>query len=56
MEVGHVQKPIDYGGLEITRHIAQAIENATIGNRDVKTSLKEAAEKSNKLLESFKKK
>lgn len=56
MEVGHVQKPIDYGGLEITRHIAQAIENATIGNRDVKTSLKEAADKSNKLLESFKKK
>ncbi len=56
MEVGHVQKPIDYGGLEITRHIAQAIENATVGNRDVRTSLIEAAEKSNKLLQSYKKK
>lgn len=56
MEVGHVQKPIDYGGLEITRYIAQAIENATIGNQDVRKSLKEAADKSNKLLESVKKK
>ena len=56
MEVGHVQKPIDYGGLEITRYIAQAIENATIGNQDVRKSLKEAADKSNKLLQSVKKK
>lgn len=56
MEVGFVQKPIDFGGLEITRHIAQAIENATIGNQDVRKSLKEAADKSNNLLQSIKKK
>ena len=56
MDIGFIQKPIDYGGLEITRFIAQAIENATIGNRDVKASLKQAAEKSNELLKSVKKK
>jgi multiple sugar transport system substrate-binding protein len=50
MEVGHAQKPIDYGALEITRNIAEAIEKATIGNSDVKTSLDEAAKKSNATL------
>jgi len=50
MEVGQAQRPIDYGGLEITRHMAQAIENATIGNQDVRKALKEAAENSNRLL------
>ncbi|OGU42966.1 MAG: hypothetical protein A2315_14925 [Ignavibacteria bacterium RIFOXYB2_FULL_35_12] len=56
MEVGQAQRPIDYGGLEITRHMAQAIENATIGNQDVRKALKEAAENSNRLLNSVKKK
>ena len=56
MEVGQAQRPIDYGGLEITRHIAQAIENATIGNQDVREALREAAEKSNRLLNSVNKK
>lgn len=50
MDVGHAQQSIDYGGLEITRNIAEAIEKATIGNADVKKSLDEAAEKSNKVL------
>lgn len=50
MEVGHAQKPIDYGALEITRNIAEAIEKATIGNSDVKTALDEAAKKSNATL------
>jgi ABC-type glycerol-3-phosphate transport system substrate-binding protein len=52
MEVGRAQKPIDFGGLEITRNIAEAIEKATIGNMDAKRALNEAAEKSNKLLKS----
>lgn len=55
MEVGHAQRSIDYGGLEITRNIAEAIEKATIGNADVKKSLDEAAEKSNKVLARVKK-
>jgi ABC-type glycerol-3-phosphate transport system substrate-binding protein len=50
MDVGYVQKPIDYGGLEITRNIAEAIEKATVGNTDVKTALDEAARKSNNVL------
>ena len=50
MDVGYAQKPIDYGALEITRNIAEAIEKATIGNSDVKTSLDEAAKKSNTTL------
>jgi ABC-type glycerol-3-phosphate transport system substrate-binding protein len=52
MDVGYVQKPIDYGGLEITRNIAEAIEKATIGNTDAKKALDEAAAKSNKVLQS----
>lgn len=50
MEVGQAQRPVDYGGLEITRHIAQAIENATVGRQDVKNALNEAANKSNEIL------
>jgi ABC-type glycerol-3-phosphate transport system substrate-binding protein len=50
MDVGYAQKPIDYGALEITRNIAEAIEKATIGNSDAKTSLDEAAKKSNATL------
>ena len=56
MDVGHSQKPIDYGGLQITRDMAEAIEKATIGNLDVKTSLDEAAAKSNALLQNAKRK
>jgi ABC-type glycerol-3-phosphate transport system substrate-binding protein len=52
MDVGYVQKPIDYGGLEITRNIAEAIEKATIGNTDAKKALDEAAVKSNNVLKS----
>jgi hypothetical protein len=55
MEVGQAQRPIDYGGLEISRHLAEAIENATTGNADVKKSLDESAIKSNKILTSSKK-
>jgi multiple sugar transport system substrate-binding protein len=51
MDVGYVQKPIDYGGLEITRNIAEAIEKATVGNMDAKTALDEAARKSNSVLQ-----
>lgn len=50
MEVAEAQKPIDYGALEITHNIAEAIERATIGKLDVRTVLNEAAVKSNKLL------
>lgn len=50
MEVGQAQRPIDYGGLEISRHIGEAIENATIGRMDVKKALDQSATKSNKLL------
>ena len=55
MEVGQAQRPIDYGGLEISRHLAEAIEEATTGNADVKKSLDESAIKSNKILLSSKK-
>ncbi len=55
MEVGHVQRPIDYGGLEIARNIAEAIEKATVGNQSVKKALDEAANKSNQVLARAKK-
>lgn len=47
MEVAEAQRPIDYGALEITHNIAEAIERATIGNQDVRQVLNDAAKKSN---------
>ena len=55
MEVAQAQRQIDYGGLEITRHIAEAIEKACIGNVGVEQALNESAVKSNKVLSSAKK-
>jgi multiple sugar transport system substrate-binding protein len=55
MEFGRAMKPIDYGGLEITRHVAEAIEKATVGNMNARTALNQSAEKSNKILEKFNK-
>jgi multiple sugar transport system substrate-binding protein len=54
MEVGRVQKSIDYGGLEVSRNLAEAIERVTVGNMDVKKALDESAEKSNRLLKEAK--
>ncbi|HSR17592.1 MAG TPA: ABC transporter substrate-binding protein, partial [Ignavibacteriaceae bacterium] len=56
MEVGRVQKSIDYGGLEVSRNLAEAIERVTVGNMDVKKALDESAEKSNRLLKEAKEK
>ncbi|MBN1895172.1 ABC transporter substrate-binding protein [bacterium] len=52
MEFGESQKPIDRFGLEIDRHIAEAIENACLGQKDVAEALEESAQKSNRLLQS----
>lgn len=51
MEYGQAERPIDYGGMEIMRHIANAIEQATVGNYDVKEALNKAAALSNKVLD-----
>lgn len=50
MEYGQAQRPIDYGALEITHNIAEAIERVTVGKMDVRKALNEAAVKSNKAL------
>lgn len=50
MDVARARRPIDYGQVEINRHIAEAIERAIIGGVDPKTALDEAAQKSNALL------
>ncbi|MCF7740156.1 MAG: ABC transporter substrate-binding protein [Candidatus Marinimicrobia bacterium] len=52
MEFAQVQRKIDYHGLQITRHIAQAIEEATLGGEDPQVTLDRAAKKSNALLQS----
>ena len=52
MEYGEASRPIDFHGLKITRHIAEAIERATVGNIDPKTALEESAKKLNELLKS----
>ncbi|MCF8260895.1 MAG: ABC transporter substrate-binding protein [Melioribacteraceae bacterium] len=50
MEFGQAERPIDYGGMEIMRHIADAIEKSTVGNQDVQEALNESAKLSNKVL------
>jgi len=50
MDYAQAQRPIDFGGLQIARHIAQALEESMLGNKDPKKALDEAAVKSNLLL------
>jgi len=50
MDVGQAQRPIDYGALEVTQNVSQAIERSTLGKVDIKKALDEAAVKSNKAI------
>jgi multiple sugar transport system substrate-binding protein len=50
MPVARARRPIDYGHVEINRHIAEAIERAIIGDVDPRSALDAAAAKSNQLL------
>ena len=50
MELAQAERPIDYGGIQIMRHIAEAIEKATIGKMDARQALNESAEQSNEIL------
>jgi multiple sugar transport system substrate-binding protein len=50
MDVAQVPNPIDFNALKISRHLAEAIEKATVGNADPRAVLDEAAAKSNALL------
>jgi len=50
MEVAQAQRPIDFHGMMITRHLAEALEKATVGDVDPSKALSEAATKSNRLL------
>ena len=51
MEVGQAIRPVDYNGLKISRHLAEAIERATVGNVDPRESLSASAKLSNQLLQ-----
>jgi len=55
LEVSQAPSPIDFHGLRISRHLAEAIEKATLGTSDPKSVLDEAAQQSNTLLQSVKK-
>ncbi len=48
MENSQAQRSIDYGGMEVTRDLAEAIESATVGNQDPKKALDAAAVKADK--------
>jgi multiple sugar transport system substrate-binding protein len=52
LQVAQAPSPIDFHGLRISRHLAEAIEKATLGKADPKSVLDEAAAKSNALLQS----
>lgn len=51
MDFAQAQRPIDYGGLQIYRHIAEAIEKVYLSSVSPQNALNEAAEKSNLLLQ-----
>jgi ABC-type glycerol-3-phosphate transport system substrate-binding protein len=55
LSVSQAPSPIDFHGLRISRHLAEAIEKATLGKADPKTVLDEAAKQSNALLQTVKK-
>jgi multiple sugar transport system substrate-binding protein len=50
MDVALAPSPIDYHSLRVSRHLAEAIEHATLGGKDPAQMLHEAARKSNDLL------
>jgi multiple sugar transport system substrate-binding protein len=52
LSVSQAPSPVDYYGLRISRHLAEAIEKATLGKADPRTVLDEAAAKSDALLKS----
>ncbi len=52
MEVSVAPRPVDYHPMELSHNLAVAIEKATVGGMDPKAALDEAAQKSNKLLQS----
>jgi multiple sugar transport system substrate-binding protein len=52
MEYAQAQRPLDFHTLEIQRNLAVALERATVGNRDPGEVLREAAQSSNRLLDS----
>ena len=56
LQVSQAPSPVDYFGLRISRHLAEAIEKATLGKADPKTVLDEAAATSDALLETVTKK
>jgi ABC-type glycerol-3-phosphate transport system substrate-binding protein len=51
MEFAQAPNPIDYHSLKISRHLAEAIERATLGKQDPAAVLNIAAERSNTLLQ-----
>lgn len=55
MEVGQAERSIDYGGMQITRYLGEAIENVTLGKGDPREELTKSAAKSNKILKEQKK-
>lgn len=50
LEYSLASRPIDYDGLQITRHVAEALERATVGKADPAAVLHESAARSNALL------
>jgi ABC-type glycerol-3-phosphate transport system substrate-binding protein len=55
MAFSQAERPIDYGGIEINRHIAETIEKATVGKMDVRQALNDGVRRSQQVLESTKK-
>ncbi|MBT8401182.1 MAG: hypothetical protein KJO98_11950, partial [Rhodothermia bacterium] len=53
MQFAVAQRPMDFYTLEIQRHLARAIEKATVGGEDPAKVLREAARQSNALLSSL---
>jgi hypothetical protein len=52
MDIARAQRSLDYSPIEIERHLAVALEQATVGGQDPATALARAVERSNALLTS----
>jgi multiple sugar transport system substrate-binding protein len=50
MDIARAQRSLDYSPIEIERHLAVALEQATVGGQDPATALARAVERSNALL------
>ena len=54
MSFSQAERSIDYGGIEINRHLAEAIELVTVGKMDIRQVLNQKVQESQEVLDRVK--